>query len=66
MDELRLQFEVNVFATVALIKAALPAMRAFRTGHILAITSIGGLTTSPSLSFYHGSKYALEGILEAC
>jgi NAD(P)-dependent dehydrogenase (short-subunit alcohol dehydrogenase family) len=64
MDELRRQFEVNVFATVALIKAALPAMRLRRTGHILAITSIGGLVTSPGLSFYHGSKYALEGILE--
>ena len=65
MDELRLQFEVNVFATVVLIKAVLPAMRVRRMGHILAITSIGGLTTSPGLSFYHGSKYALEGILEA-
>lgn len=65
MDELRLQFEVNVFGTVALIKAVLLAMRVRRTGHILAITSIGGLTTSPGLSFYHGSKYALEGILEA-
>lgn len=65
MDELRRQFEVNVFGTVALMKAALPAMRARRTGHILAITSLGGLVTSPGLSFYHGSKYALEGILEA-
>ncbi|GHO72670.1 short-chain dehydrogenase/reductase [Ktedonobacter sp. SOSP1-85] len=64
MDELRRQFEVNVFATVALIKAALPAMRTRRTGHIIAITSLGGLTTSPGLSWYHGSKYALEGILE--
>lgn len=65
MNELRLQFEVNVFGTVALIKAVLPAMRVRRHGHILAITSIGGLTTSPGLSFYHGSKYALEGILES-
>jgi NAD(P)-dependent dehydrogenase (short-subunit alcohol dehydrogenase family) len=65
MDELRLQFEVNVFATVALIKAVLPAMRVRRMGYILAITSIGGLVTSPGLSFYHGSKYALEGILES-
>jgi len=65
MDELRQQFEVNVFGTVALIKAVLPGMRIRRQGHILAITSIGGLTTSPGLSFYHGSKYALEGILEA-
>jgi NAD(P)-dependent dehydrogenase (short-subunit alcohol dehydrogenase family) len=65
MSELRRQFDVNVFGTVAVIKAVLPGMRERRTGHILAITSIGGLTTSPGLSFYHGSKYALEGILES-
>ena len=65
LDELRRQFEVNVFGAVATIKAVLPAMRARRRGHILAVTSIGGLVTSPGLSFYHGSKFALEGILEA-
>jgi NAD(P)-dependent dehydrogenase (short-subunit alcohol dehydrogenase family) len=65
MNDLRRQFEVNVFGTVAVIKAVLPGMRVRRNGHILAITSIGGLTTSPGLSFYHGSKYALEGILES-
>ena len=65
MEALRQQFEINVFGTVALIKAVLPSMRARRSGHILAVTSIGGLTTSPGLSFYHGSKYALEGILES-
>jgi NAD(P)-dependent dehydrogenase (short-subunit alcohol dehydrogenase family) len=40
-------------------------MRARRRRHILAVTSIGGLVTSPVLSFYHGSKFALEGILES-
>jgi NAD(P)-dependent dehydrogenase (short-subunit alcohol dehydrogenase family) len=65
ISELRRQFEVNVFGTIAIIKAVLPGMRVRCTGHILAITSIGGLTTSPGLSFYHGSKYALEGILES-
>ena len=65
MRELRQQFEVNVFGTVAVIKAVLPSMRVRRKGHIVAITSVGGLITSPGLSFYHGSKYALEGILEA-
>ncbi|HEY6539855.1 MAG TPA: oxidoreductase [Ktedonobacteraceae bacterium] len=65
INELRRQFEVNVFGTVAVIKAVLPGMRVRRNGHILAVTSIGGLTTSPGLSFYHGSKYALEGILES-
>ncbi len=64
MADLRRQFEVNVFGTVAVIRAVLPGMRQRRSGHILAVTSIGGLTTSPGLSFYHGSKYAMEGILE--
>lgn len=65
ISDLRRQFEVNVFGTVAVIKAVLPGMRMRRQGHILVITSIGGLTTSVGLSFYHGSKYALEGILES-
>jgi NAD(P)-dependent dehydrogenase (short-subunit alcohol dehydrogenase family) len=65
MDELRRQFDVNVFGAVAAIKAVLPHMRARRAGHILTITSMGGLTTMPGLAFYHGSKYALEGITES-
>ncbi|MFI1797828.1 oxidoreductase [Streptomyces sp. NPDC020379] len=64
MDDLRRQFEVNVYGTVAVIKAVLPHMRKRRSGHIIGVTSMGGLTTMPGLSFYHGSKFALEGILE--
>jgi NAD(P)-dependent dehydrogenase (short-subunit alcohol dehydrogenase family) len=62
MDELRQQFEVNVFGAVAMIQAVLPHMRARREGRILNVTSMGGLMTMPGLSFYHGSKFALEGI----
>ncbi len=62
MEELRQQFEVNVFGAVAMMKAVLPAMRARREGRILNITSMGGLMTMPGLSYYHGSKFALEGI----
>lgn len=62
MAELRHQFEVNVFAPVALMQAVLPYMRARRAGHILNITSMGGIITMPGISFYHGSKFALEGI----
>jgi NAD(P)-dependent dehydrogenase (short-subunit alcohol dehydrogenase family) len=62
MEELRQQFEVNVFGPVALMKAVLPHMRARREGRILNITSMGGLMTMPGLSYYHGSKFALEGI----
>jgi NAD(P)-dependent dehydrogenase (short-subunit alcohol dehydrogenase family) len=62
MDELRRQFEVNVFGAVAMMKAVLPHMRARRQGRILNVTSMGGLMTMPGLSYYHGSKFALEGI----
>jgi len=62
MAELRQQFEVNVYGAVAAIKAVLPFMRQRRSGHILNITSMGGLMTFPGISYYHGSKFALEGI----
>ncbi len=62
MEELRQQFDVNVFGAVAMIKAVLPGMRVRREGRILNITSMGGLMTMPGLSYYHGSKFALEGI----
>jgi NAD(P)-dependent dehydrogenase (short-subunit alcohol dehydrogenase family) len=64
LSELRAQFDVNVFGAAATIKAALPYMRTRRRGHILVVTSMGGLMTVPGLAYYHGSKYALEGILE--
>ncbi|RLU94809.1 short-chain dehydrogenase/reductase [Streptomyces griseocarneus] len=64
MDDLRRQFEVNVYGTVAVIKAVLPHMRERRSGHVIAVTSMGGLITMPGLGFYHGSKFAVEGILE--
>jgi NAD(P)-dependent dehydrogenase (short-subunit alcohol dehydrogenase family) len=62
MSELRQQFEVNVFGAVAMIKAVLPGMRTRRAGRIINITSMGGLMTMAGISFYHGSKFALEGI----
>jgi NAD(P)-dependent dehydrogenase (short-subunit alcohol dehydrogenase family) len=65
LDELRSQFEVNVFGAVAMIKAVLPFMRQRRAGHIVNITSMGGIVTFPGLGFYHGSKFALEGLSEA-
>lgn len=64
MEDLRRQFEVNVFGAVAVIQAVLPFMRARRAGNIVNITSMGGHTTFTGLGFYHGSKFALEGISE--
>jgi len=64
MADLRRQFDVNVFGAVAVVKAVLPGMRARRSGHILGVTSMGGLMTVPGLAYYCGSKFALEAILE--
>ncbi|MFF1919744.1 oxidoreductase [Streptomyces sp. NPDC058221] len=65
MAALRAQFDVNVFGAAATIQAVLPSMRQRRRGHILAVTSMGGLAGFPGVSAYCGSKFALEGILEA-
>ena len=62
LDEMRRQFDVNVFGAVAVIKAVLPGMRQRRQGHIVNITSMGGAITMPGIAYYCGSKFALEGI----
>ncbi|MDE1994305.1 MAG: oxidoreductase [Rhizobiaceae bacterium] len=64
LEEMRRQFDVNVFGAVAMIKAVLPFMRRRRAGHILNITSMGGFITMPGIAYYCGSKFALEGINE--
>ncbi|SHE57569.1 Short-chain dehydrogenase [Kaistia soli DSM 19436] len=65
MDALERQFAANVFGPVAMIKAVLPGMRERRRGHIVNVTSMGGFITMPGITFYCGSKFALEGISEA-
>ncbi|WP_321926408.1 oxidoreductase [Paraburkholderia guartelaensis] len=65
LAEMRKQFDVNVFGAVAMMKAVLPFMRARRSGRILNITSMGGHITLPGITYYCGSKFALEGISEA-
>src|SRR5208283_907532 len=65
LAELRHQLETNFFGNVAMTKAMLPVMRAQREGHIITVTSIGGLLGNPMLSAYCASKYALEGWSES-
>ena len=65
LDELRRQFDVNVFGAVAMTKAVLPNMRRRRRGHIVNVTSMGGTITMPGIAYYCGSKFALEGISDA-
>lgn len=62
LEEMRRQFDVNVFGAVAVTKAFLPFFRQRRAGHILNITSMGGTITMPGIAYYCGSKFALEGI----
>ncbi|OWK33136.1 oxidoreductase [Sphingomonas dokdonensis] len=65
IDDLQRQFAANVFGPVAMMKAVLPGMRERRRGDIVNVTSMGGFITMPGISFYCGSKFALEGISEA-
>ena len=65
LDDFRRQFEVNVFAPVALIQAVLPRMRERGRGHIVNMTSMGATVTFPGLGAYHGSKFALQGLGDA-
>jgi NAD(P)-dependent dehydrogenase (short-subunit alcohol dehydrogenase family) len=65
LSEVRAQFEANFFGAAATVHAVLPFMRRRRAGHLMAVTSMGGLMTVPGLSAYCASKYALEGLLES-
>ena len=62
LEDMRRQFDVNVFGAVAVTKAFVPYFRKRRAGHILNITSMGGYITMPGIAYYCGSKFALEGI----
>ncbi|MGB8750150.1 MAG: SDR family oxidoreductase, partial [Candidatus Sulfotelmatobacter sp.] len=65
LEELRRQFETNFFGAVAMTKAVLPTMRRQHSGHIIMVSSIGGLLGSVSVSSYSASKHALEGWSES-
>ena len=63
--EFRAQLETNVFGALWVTQAALPIMRAQGGGHILQVSSIGGITAFPNIGAYHASKWALEGFSQA-
>ncbi len=64
-DEVRAMFEANVFGLVNVTKAVLPGMRARRRGHIVNISSVGGLIGFPGIGYYNATKFAVEGLSEA-
>lgn len=65
LSELRAQFATNVFGVAATLQAVLPYLRSRRRGHLMAVTSMGGLMAVPGMSAYCASKFAVEGLLES-
>ena len=59
------QIETNVFGALWVTQAALPYLRAQRSGHIIQVSSIGGITAFQNVGIYHASKWALEGFSQA-
>ncbi|HSN60155.1 MAG TPA: oxidoreductase, partial [Ferruginibacter sp.] len=64
-EQVRRMFEINVFGLAKMTQAVLPYMRKQRSGHILNISSIGGLRSFPGIGFYNATKYAVDGFSEA-
>lgn len=64
-EQVRAQFETNFFGAVWVTRAALPLLREQRAGHIIQVSSIGGIVAFPLFSVYNASKWALEGFSQA-
>lgn len=64
-EQIRQQFEVNFFGVLEMTRALLPVMRQQKSGHILNLTSIGGLASVGGFALYCATKFAVEGFSEA-
>ena len=64
-EEARAQIETNLFGALWVTQAALPILRAQGGGHILQVSSIGGISAFANIGMYHASKWALEGLSQA-
>ena len=65
IEEARRQFEVNLFGLARLTQLVLPQMRAQRHGYVVNVSSMGGKIWEPLGSWYHASKYAVEGLSDS-
>jgi NAD(P)-dependent dehydrogenase (short-subunit alcohol dehydrogenase family) len=63
--EIRAQVETNFFGALWVLQAALPIMRGQGSGHLVNVTSEGGVRAYPGIGAYHASKWALEGLSES-
>jgi NAD(P)-dependent dehydrogenase (short-subunit alcohol dehydrogenase family) len=64
-QDARDQIETNLFGALWITQAALPYLRAQHSGHIIQVSSIGGISAFPLVGIYHASKWALEGFSQA-
>ena len=64
-SDLREQLETNLFGAMWVTQAALPIMREQGSGHIIQVSSIGGISAFPNVGAYHASKWALEGFRQS-
>ena len=64
-EQIRKQFEVNFFSVLELTREILPVMRKQRSGHILNLTSVGGVASVGGFALYCATKFAVEGFSEA-
>jgi NAD(P)-dependent dehydrogenase (short-subunit alcohol dehydrogenase family) len=64
-DKVRRMFDINVFGLAKMTQAVLPVMRKQRSGHILNVSSIGGLRGFPGIGFYNATKFAVDGLSES-
>jgi NADP-dependent 3-hydroxy acid dehydrogenase YdfG len=64
-QEARAQIETNLFGALWVTQAVLPIMRAQHSGHIIQISSVGGIFAVPTVGLYHASKWGLEGFSQA-
>jgi NAD(P)-dependent dehydrogenase (short-subunit alcohol dehydrogenase family) len=63
--DIRAIFEANVFGLAHMTRAVLPHMRAQKSGHIVNISSQGGIVGNPGVGYYNATKFAVEGLSEA-
>lgn len=64
-NEARAQIDTNLFGPLWITQAALPHLRAQRSGHLIQVSSVGGITAFANLGIYHASKWALEGMSQS-
>jgi NAD(P)-dependent dehydrogenase (short-subunit alcohol dehydrogenase family) len=64
-EQIKQQFDVNLFGLIVVTKAVLPGMRQQKSGTIINVSSVGGRVTFPFSSLYHATKFAVEGLTES-